>query len=474
MATLPDGFYARCRAQNISELLLRERDGAFPPERVLQSVWHHQRLQRDQLRTVDGRAVRVLHPGFWNHEAGPDFRGAVIQIGREETRSGDIEIDLTRRNWHGHHHDCNPAFANVILHVIWQAERTGAEGHPTLALAPYLDTPLNEMRGWAEGPAAANWPDNLRGACSVSLGQLEPEQSDALLKQAALIRFQRKGVEMEIRARQAGWEQALWEGLFRALGYKQNIWPMQRLAELLPQLPGTDDTALAWQARLLGVSGFLDAAHERSGHHAYLQTLWDHWWREREKFQELILPKTLWRMNGLRPANQPQRRLALAAHWVAWDNFPARLEEWFVSAPAGAASPQSLLTCLQPAADDFWSWHWSFHSARLGRAQPMLGESRATDLAVNVILPWFWIRARTGKNEPLSRRAEDLFLHWPAAQDNSLLRLARQRMWGQKTVPWRRSAASQQGLLQIVRDFCDRSNAVCAECRFPDMVRQIG
>jgi hypothetical protein len=133
-----------------------------------------------------------------------------------------------------------------------------------------------------------------------------------------------------------------------------------------------------------------------------------------------------------------------------------------------------LLTCLQPAADDFWSWHWSFHSARLGRTQPMLGESRATDLAVNVILPWFWIRARTGKNEPLSRRAEDLFLHWPAAQDNSLLRLARQRMWGQKTVPWRRSAASQQGLLQIVRDFCDRSNAVCAECRFPDMVRQIG
>jgi hypothetical protein len=28
-------------------------------------------------------------------------------------------------------------------------------------------------------------------------------------------------------------------------------------------------------------------------------------------------------------------------------------------------------------------------------------------------------------------------------------------------------------LLQIVRDFCDHSNAVCADCSFPDVVRQL-
>jgi hypothetical protein len=26
-------------------------------------------------------------------------------------------------------------------------------------------------------------------------------------------------------------------------------------------------------------------------------------------------------------------------------------------------------------------------------------------------------------------------------------------------------------LLQIMRDFCEHSNAVCAECPFPDLVR---
>jgi len=29
----------------------------------------------------------------------------------------------------------------------------------------------------------------------------------------------------------------------------------------------------------------------------------------------------------------------------------------------------------------------------------------------------------------------------------------------------------QQGLLQIVRDFCAHSNALCENCRFPELVR---
>ena len=472
MPGFASGFYAQWRAQNESRLLLRERGGPHPPERLLQSVWHHQRLQRDQLLTVDGRPVRVLHPGFWNHEAGPDFRGAVVQIGQEAARSGDVEIDWERQNWHAHHHHGNPAFANVILHVVWN-DGPGGNPLPTLALEKFLDTPLTELQSWAGSAAAEAWPDALQGACSAPLGLLTPEQTGDLLQQAALVRFQRKGLELEIRARQAGWEQALWEGLFRALGYKQNIWPMQRVAELLPRLRETGQSALVWQARLFGVSGFLEASHEKSRGHDYLQALWGHWWRERENFQEVVLPKNLWRLSGIRPANQPQRRLALAAHWLAAKNFLPRLEEWFTATPADASQPESLLACLPPAGDDFWSRHWSFQSPRLAKAQPLLGESRATDLAINVLLPWFWVRARAGKNSKLTQLAEQRFLAWPAAQDNSLLRLARHRLLGRQTAGRAISAASQQGLLQIVRDFCDHSNAVCADCSFPNVVQQM-
>ena len=473
MPGLSPGLYAQWRAQNESRLLLRDRGGSHPPERLLQSVWHHQRLHRDQLQTIDGRPVRVLHPGFWNHEAGPDFRGAVVQIGQEEARSGDVEIDWERRNWQAHHHEGNPAFANVILHVVWTDGPGGQPPLPTLALEGFLDAPFDEMQSWAGSAAAGSWPEDLRGACSAPLRDLTEDQSGGLLQQAALVRFQRKALELEIRARQAGWEQALWEGLFRALGYKQNVWPMQRVAELLPRLRDAGQSALDWQARLFGVSGFLEAAHEKNGQHEYLASLWDHWWRERERFGDSTLPKNLWRFNGLRPANQPQRRLALAAHWLESGDLVPRLERWFTTSDADLLLPQSLLACLLPPPDAYWSWHWSFQSPRLAKAQPLLGEPRATDLAINVILPWFWTRAQAGRNTRLTQLAEERFLAWPPAEDNSLLRLARQRLLGRRTPAGANSAARQQGLLQIVRDFCDHSNAVCADCSFPSVVRQL-
>jgi hypothetical protein len=101
----------------------------------------------------------------------------------------------------------------------------------------------------------------------------------------------------------------------------------------------------------------------------------------------------------------------------------------------------------------------------------MLGAARVTDLAVNVILPWFWIRAVEGENEKLRAEAERRYLAWPAAEDNSVLKLARQRLLGGAKASALSGAAPQQGLLQILRDFCERSNALCEDCEFPELVK---
>jgi hypothetical protein len=464
----PD-FYAQWRTQQDARSLLAEPHSPHPPERLLQSVWHHQRLRRNELRTTDGQTVRVLHPGFWSHEGGPDFRGAVVQFGQDEPRRGDIEVDVVPRNWQGHQHDRNPAFANVILHVVWVSAAETSCPSPVLALEPFLDAPLAEMQSWALSGAAERWPESLRGACCAPLGQLSADQTDELLRQAALVRFHRKAAELENRARHAGWGQALWEGIFRALGYKQNVWPMQRVAELLPELTSGAESARALQARLLGVSGFLPAADAPPDD--YLRLLWEHWWRESDRFRAVQLPKKLWRLNGLRPANQPQRRLALASHWLVSGDFVAKLEDWFTDPQPVPSLASSLLECLQPPPDEFWSWHRGFGSPRLPKAQPLLGESRATDLAKNVIIPCFWTRARAGKNDRLAQVAQERYCAWPEAQDNALLRLARHRLLGDQSGKRLKTAASQQGLLQILHDFCDQTDALCTECVFPDLVK---
>ena len=80
---------------------------------------------------------------------------------------------------------------------------------------------------------------------------------------------------------------------------------------------------------------------------------------------------------------------------------------------------------------------------------------------MNVILPWLWMRAGEGKNAALQSEIERRYFAWPAAEDNAVLRLARQRLLGGAGERALRGAAQQQGLIQIVRDFCDHSNAVC-------------
>jgi hypothetical protein len=293
-----------------------------------------------------------------------------------------------------------------------------------------------------------------------------------LLRQAARIRLEAKARELQARARQAGWEQAVWEGVFRALGYRHNRWPMQRLAELIPQLrersAGGGGAVLLWQARLLGLAGFLPEAVAGRGGDGHLRAVWDVWWRERDFCAEWVLPKACWQCHGLRPANHPQRRLALAAHWLADEGWLRRLEVWFQSEDQAPAAWIRLWHCLQVAPDDFWSRHWTWNAEIRGPTRPLLGMSRVTDLAVNVLLPWLWMRAVSAGNEVLQQRAETWYFAWPKSQDNAVLRWARDRLLGGVPARGLSRASAQQGLLQIVHDFCDRSNALCLDCSLPE------
>jgi hypothetical protein len=475
----PSSLYAEWRVHETLGSAFHDADRELPSERLLQAIWHHQRLRRDRLVTADGRRVQVLHPGFWNREAGPDFRQAVLQIGDAPPIRGDVEVDLEPGGWHAHAHDRNPAFAGVILQVVWQRPHRDAASRTLLPLVNALEAPLKDLAVWFSGNDSRIWPEGLLGQCCAPLRNLNASNLVKLLHDAAQLRLERKAFELSLRSRQVGGEQALWEGLFRALGYKQNVWPMQRLGELLPSLRdsmgGAEGSTLAWQSRLYGVAGLLPQISRRLSRSAdrHMRKLWDEWWRCRDAFVDASVPGVLWRFHGQRPANHPQRRIALAAHWLARGDLPARLEQWFAAdLPAGTLT-DALAEVLHVREDPFWTHHWTLVSPRLIRPEPLLGRTRVTDIAINVVLPWFWMRTAAGGGGPMQARAERRYHRWPKAQDNSLLRQARQRLLGEPRTQCPGRAASQQGLLQILQDFCDRSDALCQECRFPELVRRL-
>ncbi|HTV39914.1 MAG TPA: DUF2851 family protein [Candidatus Sulfotelmatobacter sp.] len=382
MVQFSDNFYAQWRARALAKDCLR--DERFPPERLVQAIWQHQRLRRAELKTLAGQNVRVFHPGFANLEGGPDFRGAVLQIGAQAPCSGDVEVDLRAAGWRAHGHHRNPNFRNVLLHVVWDdagtdspapETRAGHDGSElpmaVLALKNVLDAPLAELSLSLENESLRSLPEDFRGKCCAPLRDLAEPELARLLDQAARARLETKAAQFRARAKSAGWEQALWENLFRALGYKHNIWPMQHLAEQRPRLlaamesrtashvgpvssPGASaDTLLALQARLLGISGLLpdELTRAQKSTDNYVRRIWDVWWRERDAYSDVILPRAAWRFHGLRPANHPSRRLALASHWLADKNFISKLENWIASNRA------DLMDILQVRRDEFWSWH---------------------------------------------------------------------------------------------------------------------
>ncbi len=476
--SLPAWPYLDWRNSSEPQLRLGEslRHGA-PPERWLQEIWAHQRLRREHLTTATATPVRILHPGFHNLEAGPDFLKAVVQIGDAPPTTGDIEIDLRSALWRTHGHAQNPAYANVILHVVWDPPDSPTP-LPTLPIRDQLDAPVEELRDWLDTPGNPPPSPWLEGRCSESLRSLPPTQLADLLLQAARVRLQSKAHAFAARARAAGWSQALREGAFRALGYKHNAWPMQRLAETLPTLDPlpepTRNPRDAWEARLLGLAGLLPA-DPKNGTRA--RQLWDLWWRERDALQPHALPPFVWRLNGVRPANHPQRRLALAAAWTADPTWESRITDWFKSLlasppPDPASSEQSLAQATHSDTDGFWRRHYTLTTRPLPEPIPILGSGRLNDLAVNVILPWLWARAQAGQDAPALQRLEHAYRHWPPGEDNATLKLARARLFGSDDLPFRKSAATQQGLLQIVRDFCLHSDATCQHCQFPRCLSQ--
>ena len=90
-----------------------------PPggERALQERWAAAHVP-GCLRTEAGEWLRLLYAGHWNAGPGPDFRAARLLAGDGRPIVGDVELHLTPREWRRHGHQSDPAYAQVLLHVV--------------------------------------------------------------------------------------------------------------------------------------------------------------------------------------------------------------------------------------------------------------------------------------------------------------------------------------------------------------------
>ena len=463
-------------------VVLRDQGSSYVPisisERLVQCIWYDQRLRRDPLQTVDGCTVRVIFQGWWNLEAGPDFRHATVQIGNEPERSGDIEVHLRADDWFQHGHDRDPHYGDVVLHVVlWQAGSTRAPrtAHgiilPQLVIEHQLDAPLEALSDEIDLEA---YPHNVTGhggRCASVLPALVPAPNIGdLLDEAGDERFAGKIRRFTRWIRRAGPEQAFYEGWMEALGYKGNKTGFRRLAQRLPLaelLPHRATLA----PRLFGTANFLptDTAPVRDpASPPYAQRLWRTWWKLRPQHMDRVLPASTWRFHGIRPANHPHRRLGAAVALLK--KHPALLEK-VIGAVESGGDPARFFASVR---DDYWSRHFTLGGRTQSRAAELIGENRAQEIVSNVVLPFVAAMAQDRQDDDLYEKARSRYRALRASPSHSLLRLAAGQLFGSpaKARPFLKSCRRQQGLIQIFQDFCINDKSACQQCQFPEMARR--
>ena len=455
-----------------ARVILRDADSNYVPisisERLVQAIWHDQRINPDGLVTSDGRRLCIVFPGCWNVEAGPDFRHATVQINDDPECKGDIEIHLRACDWQRHGHDDDPAYNNVILHVVLLEAGSEAVARtragalvPQLVLQHHLAAPLEMLHDDIDLDA---YPHNVRphgGGCVELLRQLNHGQTKVLFDAAGEERFASKVRKFARWIHRDGSEQAFYEGWMEALGYKANKAAFRAIAKRLPLAEMAGHRA-AIAPLLFGVANFLPTG---AASDPFVKRLWRNWWKLRPDFEGRVLPDSAWRRHGIRPVNHPHRRLGAAAALLK--KHPNLMEKVLGAIETGG-DPSKLFLQLR---DDYWSRHFTLGGKTQPKPAELIGAARAEEIVTNVVLPFAAAHAAVTGDERLGKIARDRYAALPAGEMNNLLRLA-----GQQFFPTDADARQfldtqrrQQGMLQVLLDFCVNDKSTCRQCRFPEL-----
>ena len=408
-------------------LMLREksRPALLPSsERALASLWNNAHALPDGLVTEDGRRFRVVYSGRSNPRAGPDFLDAVLETESGEFIRGDVELHLNAPDWHAHRHDVDPNYNGVVLHVVLHpkgrvvtSQRSGMQA-PIVSLSPHVESLERLEASPIEGLSR--------------LASMDDDSLAAALDRAGDERFLAKAQGFALELERDDPEQVLHAAIMEALGYASNRKPFRRLAHLVPMTTlmsvrrePSSTRLMAIKALLLGASGLGDMKP-----YAEARAL-----RRIHKNIRKTLPKTKrmaeseWNLFRVRPANQPIARIEGASILID-RHIDTGLARGLEDAVLGD-DPKALTKRLC--------------------ARPYIGESRARDIVVNVVLPFMHAYAALRRSDQLRERCAELDKKFPKLSDNEITLEMMSLLDMENRSVKVRAARRQQGLILLYK-----------------------
>lgn len=412
-------------------------------ESFLHFLWRWRRFDAQQLATTGGQPLEILHPGEWNTHAGPDFFNARIRLG-DTVWAGNVEIHLRASEWMLHRHSSDPAYDNVVLHVVLEEDqpvvRASGERIPCLELKGRIPPKILEHYQRLEHERA--WipcqQDFSRIPDIIRLNWLDRLLVERLEQKTAAI------ADM-LAATGNHWEEAFYRLLARNFGLKVNAEPFEALARSLPllTLAKHKNDRRQVEALLFGQAGMLEEPFREQ----YPSELAKEYRFLRHKYELVPISVAQWKFLRLRPANFPSVRLAQFAALVYQSAhlFSKILE---------AKSLRELENLFDVQPGEYWLTHFQFDKPSVKRPKTP-GRDFVHLLIINTIAPFLFHYGKMKEQEEYQKRALSLLEELPP-EANALI-----DGWAELGIR-PRHAYQTQALIHLKTRYCDAKR--CLEC----------
>jgi Protein of unknown function (DUF2851) len=425
-------------------------------EEFLHYLWKYSLYDPEKLTDGSGNRISVIRPGEYNRDSGPDFFNARIAI-EGTVWAGNIEIHTRSSHYDAHGHQNDPAFDNVILHVVAENDKKvfNTRGEELLTVAIGFNSELYDRY-----LALVNNPFII--ACQAKIKDIDAFLIRHWLNSLVVERLRIKAESITRIFSETGndWEETFYRLLTRYFGFRINTEPFEMLASALPFriLRKHSDNLFQIEAMLFGTAGMLEEG-------LFKDALADAYYRDLIKEYRMLSTKYslkpvhgwLWKFARLRPANFPTVRLSqLAAMLSVTGGLFSRVIE--------ATDIRQLYSVFEVTASQYWDDHYVF--GRKSRKSVKSTGSLATAIfLINAVIPLIFVYGKSRDNNTICERALT-FLEDLPAEENSIL-----SEWKEAGIK-AESAFYSQALIQLRNEYCKKRK--CLDCHIGGKLVSLG
>ena len=415
-------------------------------ESFLHFVWQFQKFSTLELKSATGSFVQVFSIGQYNTHAGPDFLNAKILID-DIIWYGHVEIHLNSSDWDRHAHQNDPAYDNVILHVVWNHDqeviRNNGEHVQVIELKSRIDSNLldrcNEL---------LNSPQ--RTPCEGLIHQVNRLDRISMVESTGVIRLEQKSLLIlkRLEENQGSWEETTYQLLARNFGFKRNDDPFEKLSKAIPHkvLIKHSINLQELEALLFGMAGFLSDQMSSVYAKELIQSF--RFLSKKYGIGDRALLKVEWKFLRMRPANFPTVRLSQFASFL-------HQNQKFFDTFIRFTKKEELIKMFLIKPSAYWQEHYDF--GKKGRRKNTgMGRSSIDIILINTVVPLLAAYAQHTMNDSFMEKAVDL-LQSLKAEKNHII-----SDWAELGIK-SKNAFDTQALIQLHNEYCLKKR--CLSCK---------